>query len=363
MTETTPSKNHSLLFIPDISGFTQFVTDTEINHSHSIIAELLEIIIDSNQLGLTVSEIEGDAVLFYRYQEVPSVNELLEQTQKTFMDFHRHLRRYEKDRVCNCGACRQAVQLSLKIIAHTGNITLINIKNHQKLYGPAVITAHRLLKNEIKENEYLLIADSSRGTIDKSHLGPESDWAEIKEGRSNYEDVGEINYKYIPLSPLHERVPPPEPFPQGKTMANPIVKEIYIACPVDRLFEFLANLELRTQWSKVVKRVVFDSGKINRPGIKHTCILNSGVLNFVTITGNFGENKRVYGERLTNALFMKEVNIYYILEPEDKGTKVRLEYHYFPLPVIGRFFTPLLKSKVPKNIESVLHSLKEYCEK
>lgn len=363
MTETNSNKNHSLLFIPDLSGFTQFVTDTEINHSHSIIAELLEIIIDSNQLELTVSEIEGDAVLFYRYQEVPSVGELLEQTKKTFLAFHRHLRRYEKDRVCNCGACRQAVELSLKIVAHTGDITLIKIKNHQKLYGTAVIAAHRLLKNEIKENEYLLIADRSMGTIDKNHLGPDNDWAEIKEGKANYEDVGEIGYKYIPLSPLHERVPPPEPFPQGKTMANPIIKEIYIACPVDRLFETLVNLELRTQWSKVVKRVVFDWGKINRPGTKHTCILDSGVLKFVTITNDFGENKRVYGERLTNASFMKEVNIYYILEPEDKGTKVRMEYHYFPLPVIGWLFTPFLKSKVPKNIESVLHSLKKYCEK
>jgi hypothetical protein len=363
MTETNSSKNHSLLFIPDISGFTQFVTDTEINHSHSIIAELLESIIDSNQLELTVSEIEGDAILFYRYQEVPSIDELLEQTQKTFLDFHGHLKRYERDRVCNCGACRQAVQLSLKIIAHTGNITLIKIKNHQKLYGPAVIVVHRLLKNEIKENEYLLVTDSSISTIDKSHLGPDNDWAEIKEGRANYEDVGEISYKYIPLSPLHERVPPPEPLPQGKTIANPIVKEIYIERPVDRLFEILFNLELRTQWSKGVKRVEFDRGKIHRVGTKHTCTLNSGALKFETITNNFGENKRVYGERLTNALFMKEVNIYFILEPQGKGTKLRVESHYFPLPVIGWLFKSLYKSKAPKALESLLDSLKEYSEK
>ena len=363
MTEINSNENFSLLFIPDISGFTQFVTDTEIKHSHSIIAELLEIIIDSNQLELTVSEIEGDAILFYRYQKVPSFDKLLDQAQKTFLDFHRHLKRYEKDRVCNCGACRQAVQLSLKIITHTGNITLINIKNHQKLYGTAVIAAHRLLKNEIKENEYLLVTDRSMGTIDKSGLDTHNDWAEIKEGRVNYKDIGDISYKYIPLSPLHERIPPPEPRPQGKTMVDPIVKETFIKSPVDRLFEILINLESRAQWSKGVKRVEFDRGIINRPGTKHTCILDSGVLKFETITNDFGENKRVYGERLTNAPFMKEVNIYYILEPGDKGTKVRVEYHYFPLPVIGWLFMPFFKSKIPKNIESVLNSLKEYSEK
>ena len=37
-----------LLFIPDISGFTQFITSTEISHSHHIITELINLIIDEN---------------------------------------------------------------------------------------------------------------------------------------------------------------------------------------------------------------------------------------------------------------------------------------------------------------------------
>ena len=52
-------ENKGLLFIPDISGFTQFVSETEIEHSRLIIQELLEILIDSNQTGLEISEIEG----------------------------------------------------------------------------------------------------------------------------------------------------------------------------------------------------------------------------------------------------------------------------------------------------------------
>ena len=56
----------ALLFMPDISGFTQFVSETEVLHSQHIVQELLEIIIDSNHLNLQVSEIEGDAIFFYR---------------------------------------------------------------------------------------------------------------------------------------------------------------------------------------------------------------------------------------------------------------------------------------------------------
>lgn len=56
----------SLLFIPDISGFTQFVKTTEIEHSQHVIAELLEVLIDANSLNLELAEIEGDALFFIK---------------------------------------------------------------------------------------------------------------------------------------------------------------------------------------------------------------------------------------------------------------------------------------------------------
>ncbi len=63
----------ALIFIPDISGFTRFVTETETRHASHIISELIEAILESNQLDLSVSEIEGDAVLFYRLGRPPSL--------------------------------------------------------------------------------------------------------------------------------------------------------------------------------------------------------------------------------------------------------------------------------------------------
>jgi hypothetical protein len=64
-------QNKGLLFIPDISGFTQFVNTMEIEHSRAIIQELLEILVNSNQIGLQISEIEGDAILFYKFGDPP----------------------------------------------------------------------------------------------------------------------------------------------------------------------------------------------------------------------------------------------------------------------------------------------------
>jgi len=51
----------SLLFIPDISGFTKFVQTTEVEHSQHVISELLEVLISANTQELKLAEIEGDA--------------------------------------------------------------------------------------------------------------------------------------------------------------------------------------------------------------------------------------------------------------------------------------------------------------
>lgn len=85
-----------LLFIPDISGFTRFVSESEINHSRIIIQELLELLINANQIGLEVSEVEGDAILFYKFGEPPQLKELYKQVEKMFCLFHKSLMAYDR---------------------------------------------------------------------------------------------------------------------------------------------------------------------------------------------------------------------------------------------------------------------------
>src|SRR5580765_6080303 len=116
-------QNKGLLFIPDISGFTKFVNETEIDHSRLIIQELLEILINANQIGLEVSEIEGDAILFYKFGESPNLEELYKQVERMFCEFHRSLSIYENRRFCQCMACMSAINLSLKVVTHYGEFT------------------------------------------------------------------------------------------------------------------------------------------------------------------------------------------------------------------------------------------------
>lgn len=54
-----------IIFILDISGFMEFLSQMEIEYSMYIINELLEIIIVENKFDFFLFEIEGDVVFFY----------------------------------------------------------------------------------------------------------------------------------------------------------------------------------------------------------------------------------------------------------------------------------------------------------
>ncbi len=142
-------ENKGLLFIPDISGFSRFVAETEIDHSRLIIQELLEILINANNMGLEISEIEGDAILFYKFGDPPGMTEIYHQVEKMFVEFHRSIIAYEQRRYCQCKACISAINLTLKVITHYGEFTGYNVKNFSKLIGKDIIVAHQLLKNDI----------------------------------------------------------------------------------------------------------------------------------------------------------------------------------------------------------------------
>jgi len=350
----------SLLFMPDISGFTEFVNQTEINHSQHIISELLEVIIDSNNLNLEIAEIEGDAVLFYKENDAPSNDQLIDQTKKMFLDFHNQLQKYETHRICQCGACSTASKLTLKVIAHIGNFGFISVKEKKKPHGSDVILVHRLLKNNINEKEYLLISGQSE---DRKTADPEI-ISELKylEGSTEYDKFGEVKYTYIPLLPFRDLINKPADFVYQNKIADPLVVEGFINCDRHELLEIISNLDLRLSWNKGVDKLEYKKGRINRVGTKHTCLVNGKNLEFETVTNDFGSNKLVYGERIVSLPLVKEFSIYNILEKQGDGTHFCIEVHYIPLPVIGWLLLPFFKAIFKKNLPKTFAALKEICE-
>ena len=196
----------TLLLIPDISGFTQYMNASSIAHSQVNIARLLESIIDSNILNLSVSEIEGDAILFYKFNDESSFVDVMEQIRRMYVSFHKTLKHINVNNTCECGACGLLYNLSLKFIVHFGEVGSVMVKDYCKLFGGDIIIAHRLLKNSITSDEYVLFTNSFIKRYLKNKTMLNNDWIKTEQSSDTYDVLGNIEYFYGNLNELKNTI-------------------------------------------------------------------------------------------------------------------------------------------------------------
>ena len=362
-------ENPALIFIPDISGFTEFITQTEIKHSNHIISELVEIILSANRLNLTVSEIEGDAVLFYRKGEPPTLQELIGQVKNMFIDFHKQLKIIQRDNVCQCGACRSAINLSLKFVVHYGELSETVIRNFTKIIGSDVILAHRLLKNNIGETEYMLLTDKYFRTQEVNDQQLES-WVEFKEHTEEYKNFNKTEIKYALLSEIRKEVPAlPKAEKQGSANSEPDAA-VFINAPILLVHEALTDSEAKLEYVPGLKAVE-DSTPINRVSGHHTCVFDDLEIHFVTQSNEKKEQEINYVEEGEVSIGFAFISDYRLLE-KNGGTELSL--NIFPKKLyderisgikklLKNMKTKMILFKMKKNFKKNLLIFKNYCEK
>ena len=235
----------AIIFIPDISGFTDFTSATEIDHAAHIITELLELLVESNDTGFTVAEIEGDAILLYRTGEPLRRERLVEQCLTMFSNFHKRLMAIERDTICQCGACQTASNLTLKFIAHFGYLKEIKVARFVKATGVDMIVAHRLLKNDVDSHEYILMTEACGDAVGHASDHPSLRWSKSSQA---YDTIGTVKYDFATLSYYRKQIsPPPAParFVVEKGDDN---LEIVINAPLKAVYQTLINVDKRPEW-------------------------------------------------------------------------------------------------------------------
>ena len=334
----------ALLFIPDISGFTEFVHHTEISHSKHIISELFEALLNSNSINLELAEIEGDALFFYKIDNEVNIETIKKQIQEMYIAFHTHLKRYEYERICHCGACSSAYNLTLKFVSHYGEIDFIKVKKIIKPYGSNVIQVHRLLKNDVPLSEYALFTTS----LLPLHLV--SDEEKDTKTIATY-DFGEVEYTYNGLSRFKEQLPYVAPIPKEVPKHKLVSKSETIKSPLLDLYEVISNFDYRLLWVKGIDKLEYEKNKVNRAGQKHKCLIAKGqIVDQITTTKKVSDGQLVYGESTSNIPFTKKVNIYYVLEKNSNGsTNVNIEV-FADFKLFGWLFKRVLTKNLEKNI-------------
>jgi hypothetical protein len=178
-----------MLVLADISGFTAFVTATELEHGPPMIAELLGEVMQRLSPPLEIQEVEGDAVFAVgpdRAVGAPAA--VLEALGDAVAAFRRRQRELAADDSCACRACRSVGDLDLKIVAHHGRFLRQMVGNRSQAAGANVILAHRLLKNGLEgKRAYVLFTEAAlRWTgIDPAEAG-------LLVHTERYEHLGEV---------------------------------------------------------------------------------------------------------------------------------------------------------------------------
>jgi hypothetical protein len=198
---------NALLVIADIGGYTRFMNlhRMSLAHAQENTLRLLDAVIDAAP-DLELSGLEGDAAFLYATE--PTAQELTRSlagvTQAMHAAFHTEQGKMESLSVCRCDACHQTGRLSVKLVAHYGEVVLTPRRGGTTLAGVDVILVHRMLKNSVPVSEYVLMTDAVAALA-----GPFSELATPIE--EELEGLGRQELRYVDLSAVAELPPTPEP--------------------------------------------------------------------------------------------------------------------------------------------------------
>jgi len=208
-----------IFFIIDISGYTRFIFSNQkaVAHSQIIIRELITSLVNEVKVPLKLIRLEGDAVFLYALKDDPQqpwervARSLVFNLMTFFKVFSNKVAELTIHKICNCEACNNIENLKLKAVVHSGRAAFYQVNEHQELTGTDVIIVHRLLKNSVEADEYILLTDTAFNELTLPD-------GRVEQGEETYDEIGTISTNiFYP--------PKPEPF-----ILDPMAKppEIFI---------------------------------------------------------------------------------------------------------------------------------------
>jgi hypothetical protein len=178
------------LMLADISGYTSFVAQTEIEHADMALSFLLETIVEKIGGLLTIGQLEGDAVFAYiEESRLPEAQALLEVIDKTYLAFREKALTLYRGATCPCRACRALPTLDLKFMVHHGEYLIQQVAGTKHLLGTDVNLIHRLAKNHVAESTgwkgYALFTNQGLERL-------QTDKTSFLQQTETYEHLGEV---------------------------------------------------------------------------------------------------------------------------------------------------------------------------
>jgi hypothetical protein len=177
--------------IADISGYTGYLADVELDHAQDILADLIGSVVTALRPNFRLAKLEGDAAFTYATVDRIDGSMLLDTIERCYFGFRRRRRDVRQATSCECNACSRVPDLDLKFVVHHGEAILQRVAGRQELLGSDVIVVHRLLKNDVVEklgiDAYALL---TQACIDVSDVEPAA--LGMRPHTETYDRIGDV---------------------------------------------------------------------------------------------------------------------------------------------------------------------------
>jgi uncharacterized protein YndB with AHSA1/START domain len=235
--------SRGILLIADITGYTVFLKESELEHAHGVLSDLLTVLVEGTRPPLAVSNLQGDAVFSYGIDTgALSGQTFVEMIESIYIAFRRAIEQMALNSTCDCNACANLGALDLKFMIHHGEFLIQTIGANRELVGSEVIVAHRLAKNTVTASTgvraYAIYTSSAVEALDIAHLTGE--WIPHRE----VYDAGEVECWVADMTPAWEAA-------RNRSVIE-IAESDYrgrasveIALPVERVWDRLGDPDYR----------------------------------------------------------------------------------------------------------------------
>ena len=258
--------------IADISGYTGYLADVELDHAEDILSDLLRVTVAALRPNFRLSRIEGDAVFVFATVEEIDGSMLLDMIERCYFGFRRRQRDVRQATSCECNACRQIPDLDLKFVVHHGPALVQKVAGRKELLGMDAIVVHRLLKNDVVDglgiNAYALI---TQACIDASDIEPAA--IGMRRHTEVYDRIGDVPAWVYDLGRRWQ-----EEQERGRVRVAPEDSILTVSVPTNAppqvAWEFLTDPAQRMTWQPWVTEVTIKGATGGRrgPGSANHCM-------------------------------------------------------------------------------------------
>lgn len=267
--------DQGFLVIADISGYSSYVRDSELEHARDSLAALLKLLIEHTRSPFAIAKLEGDAVFSYAPGNAFLQGQsLLEMMEGTYVAFRKALELMVLNTTCPCNACRNLPNLDLKLFVHFGEYLVQEMGAYRELLGNDVNLLHRLLKNKIGEQSGLrAYAAYTQAVVDKLQLSGFS--KEMLTHLESFADVGEVKLLVQDLHGVWERSR------AGARIEVKLEEAFHVfshdfAIPPEQLWEYVTMPETRALLMGVPKQTVEKESARTGEETVYVCVHGTG---------------------------------------------------------------------------------------